>query len=247
MRQSTLDGVPENGIHVAILMDGNGRWAAARDWPRSVGHRAGVEAVRRVVDAAPALGIRTLTLFAFSADNWRRPADEVGSLFGLLETYLYREALSAPSHDRRIRVMGRRDRLPAALLSAIETVEAATANGRKLDVRVAIDYSAREAILRASCWMVSSTEVSQKEFARRLGQVTNGDEPVPDVDLIIRTGGEKRLSDFLLWESAYAELVFTPRMWPDFDADDLDAAVQEFYSRNRRFGGAPVEATTSFA
>lgn len=240
MRKSTLYVVPPPGLHVAILMDGNGRWAETRGLQRSAGHRAGVEAVRRIVGAAPALGIDTLTLFAFSANNWLRPADEVGSLFGLLESYFFAQALHAGEHDVRINIIGRRDRLPSALVSAIEAVEAATARHGSLDLRIAVDYSARDAMLRAACWMMSSIEVTQREFSRRIGQVTHAPQDSPDVDLLIRTGGEQRLSDFLLWECAYAELHFTERMWPDFDADDLAAAVREYRARDRRFGRAPV-------
>jgi undecaprenyl diphosphate synthase len=247
MKSSTLFIVPPQGIHVAILMDGNGRWAEMRGLPRSAGHRAGVEAVRRVVRAAPALGIQTLTLFAFSSSNWQRSPGEVGSLFGLLESYLFGEALRAGEHDVRIRVIGRRDRLPSSLVAAIEAVEVATEDASGLDLRIAIDYSAREAILQAACWMVSSTEVTQKEFSRRLAQVTHAPGPSRDVDLLIRTGGEQRLSDFLLWECAYAEMYFTERMWPDFNAVDMEAAIHDFQSRDRRFGRTAVPVPSVLA
>lgn len=245
MTPSTLHIVPPPGIHAAILMDGNGRWAEMRGLPRSAGHRAGAEAVRRVVEAAPDAGIRTLTLFAFSTNNWQRSPEEVGALFGVLETYLHREALRADEHGVRINVIGRRDRLPSALVTAIETAESATERNCDLSLRIALDYSARDAMLRAACWMVSSTEVTQQEFSRRLGQVTHSQEASPDVDLLIRTGGEQRLSDFLLWECAYAELYFTDRMWPDFDAADLAAAVHEYRARDRRFGRVPVSIRTA--
>lgn len=245
MTPSTLHIVPPPGIHAAILMDGNGRWAEMRGLPRSAGHRAGAEAVRRVVEAAPDAGIRTLTLFAFSTNNWQRSPEEVGALFGVLETYLHREALRADEHGVRINVIGRRDRLPSALVTAIEAAESATERNCDLSLRIALDYSARDAMLRAACWMVSSTEVTQQEFSRRLGQVTYSQEASPDVDLLIRTGGEQRLSDFLLWECAYAELYFTDRMWPDFDAADLAAAVHEYRARDRRFGRVPVNIRTA--
>lgn len=245
MTPSTLHIVPPPGIHAAILMDGNGRWAEMRGLPRSAGHRAGAEAVRRIVEAAPDAGIRTLTLFAFSTNNWQRSPEEVGALFGVLETYLHRESLRADENGVRINVIGRRDRLPSALVTAIETAESATERNCDLSLRIALDYSAREAMLRAACWMVSSTEVTQQEFSRRLGQVTHTPEASPDVDLLIRTGGEQRLSDFLLWESAYAELYFTDRMWPDFDAADLAAAVREYRARDRRFGRVPVSIRTA--
>ena len=245
MRESTLYIVPPKRLHVAILMDGNGRWAAARGLPRSAGHRAGVESVRRVLRAAPALGIGTFTLFAFSSSNWQRDPQEVGALFGLLEKFFFSEALRASEHHVRITAIGRRDRLPSTLLSAIEDVEAATAENTGLDLRIAVDYSAREAMLRTACWMVSSTEVTQREFSRRLAEVTHAPETSPDVDLLIRTGGEQRLSDFLLWECANAELHFTARMWPDFTAADLEAAMRDFRSRDRRFGRVPADGVVS--
>jgi undecaprenyl diphosphate synthase len=231
-------------LHVAILLDGNGRWAASRGLPRAEGHRAGMAAVRRVVRAAPDLGIGTLTLYAFSSNNWERPTGEVNSLLGLLETYLRNDAAECASQGIRLHVIGRRDRIPRSLVDAIEAAERATAGGRTLDLRIALDYSSRDAILRAACWMVSSLEVSDKEFARRLGQVTHAGGPMSDVDLLIRTGGERRLSDFLLWECAYAELLFTPRMWPEFEAGDLAAAVKDFLGRERRFGRLPEAAAS---
>ncbi|HKW87705.1 MAG TPA: di-trans,poly-cis-decaprenylcistransferase [Candidatus Acidoferrales bacterium] len=245
MTPSTLHIVPPPGIHAAILMDGNGRWAEMRGLPRSAGHRAGAEAVRRVVEAAPDAGIRMLTLFAFSTNNWQRSPEEVGALFGVLETYLHREALRADDHGVRISIIGRRDRLPNALITAIDAAESATERNCDLSLRIALDYSSRDAVLRAACWMVSSTEVTQQEFSRRLGQVTHSSETSPDVDLLIRTGGEKRLSDFLLWECAYAELYFTDRMWPDFGAADLAAAVHEYRARDRRFGRVPISVPTA--
>lgn len=243
MKESTLYVVPNKLLHVAILMDGNGRWAASRGLPRSAGHRSGVEAVRRIVRAAPHLGIGTLTLFAFSSDNWQRDPQEVGALFGLLEKFFFTEAFRAHEHNMRISIIGRRDRLPSTLLAAIESVQSATAQNTGLDLRIAVDYSAREALLRTACWMISSREITQHEFSRRLADVTHARDRSPDVDLLIRTGGEQRLSDFLLWECAYAELHFTDRMWPDFTAADLEAAVGDFRSRDRRFGA--VSATVA--
>jgi len=232
-------------LHVAILLDGNGRWAAARGLPRHEGHRAGVAAVRRILRAAPSLGIGTLTLYAFSSNNWERPAGEVVSLLALLEDFLRNEAAECAAGNVRLRVIGRRDRIPRSLVDAIESAERMTAAGRALELRIALDYSSREAILRAACWMLSSLEISDREFARRLGEVTHGGRPAPDVDLLIRTGGERRLSDFMLWECAYAELHFTPRMWPEFDAADLAAAVEDFLGRERRFGRLPETAAAS--
>jgi undecaprenyl diphosphate synthase len=208
-------------------MDGNGRWAVARGLPRIAGHVAGVEAVRRTVEAAPPAGIGVLTLFAFSSDNWRRPPEEVQALMQLLAAYLESETGRCVANGVRLEVIGRRDRLDAALAAAIERAEASTAAGDRLRLRVALDYSGRDAILaaaRAAC------DLSFGAVANALG---------PVVDLLIRTGGERRLSDFLLWESAYAELIFTRTMWPDFDSTGLEAAVHEFRSRQRRFGAVP--------
>ena len=213
-------------------MDGNGRWATARGMPRIAGHRAGAEALRRTVEAAPNLGIGTLTIYAFSSDNWRRPGEEVSALMRLFRSYLRNEEAKCIENGIRISVIGRRDRLPRMLLPAIESVEAASAQGAALHLRIAVDYSARDAILRAA--QACGKGATREEFGAALGG--------PDVDLLIRTGGEQRLSDFLLWECAYAELIFTARMWPDFDASDLAAAVAEFHSRDRRFGAVPVAA-----
>ncbi len=223
-------------LHVAIIPDGNGRWASLRGRPRAEGYEAGAEAVRRVVAAAPVLCMDTLTLFAFSSDNWQRPAGEVETLLRVFEDFLAEQACSTAAPRPRITVIGRRDRIPAGLRHAIEMAEAATAETDGLWLRLAIDYSSRDAILRAACRMYTAMEISRESFARRLGPALPEEDATPDVDLLIRTGGEQRLSDFLLWECAYAELYFTPRMWPDFDAADLAAALAEFRSRERRFG-----------
>src|SRR5262245_33375799 len=204
--------------HTAIIMDGNGRWAQARGLPRTAGHRAGTTAVRRVVEAAPSLGITALTLYAFSADNWQRPRAEVQSLMRLLRTYLSSEAAQCIKQGVRLEVIGRRDRLSPAVRAAIAAAERATAGGATLHLRLAIDYSARYAIARAEA-------------------------ALPDVDLLVRTGGEQRLSDFLLRECAYAELYFTPCAWPDFDGETLGEAVAEFARRQRRFGGLSAVAS----
>ncbi|HEX8458218.1 MAG TPA: di-trans,poly-cis-decaprenylcistransferase [Pyrinomonadaceae bacterium] len=239
----------EDGLHVAIIMDGNGRWARARGLARTAGHRAGAQVVRRVVEAAPACGIGTLTLYAFSSDNWGRPSREVSLLMRLLKHYLSAETERLVKHGVRLSVVGRRDRLSLPLRAAIETAERKTASGRALRLRLAVDYSAREAILRAAKVLTSerrsSSTVTREEFASVLGRALNDDAPARDVDLLIRTGGEQRVSDFLLWESAYAELYFTRRMWPDFTADDLASAVAEFHGRERRFGGVPLAGTTT--
>jgi undecaprenyl diphosphate synthase len=223
-------------------MDGSGRWAAARGLPRSAGHLEGVEAVRRAVQAAPRLGIGTLTLHAFSSDNWQRPSCEVRELMSIFEGFLRSSVAEWVKAGIRTSVMGRRDRLEPALIAAIEAAEAATLEGRRLHLRLAIDYSAREAILCAARSLANCAEATPVEFARLLAAGEQGGPPVPDLDLLIRTGGEQRLSDFMLWECAYAELVFTDRMWPDFDAADLEAAVLEFRSRHRRFGRVPATA-----
>jgi undecaprenyl diphosphate synthase len=220
-------------LHVGIIMDGNGRWATRRQLTRLHGHRAGVEAIRRVVEAAPHQDVGTLTLYAFSSDNWRRPQAEVTALMALLRSYLADEVESLVRNGVRLTVIGRRDRLPFGLADAIADAEAATAAGDVLHLRVAIDYSARDAILNAAAQAGGLRNLTRASFA---GLVT-GEPGLRDVDLVIRTSGEKRLSDFLLWESAYAELHFTERMWPDFGAEDLADALKSFHGRERRFGG----------
>lgn len=197
-------------MHVAIILDGNGRWAAARGWPRLAGHRAGADAVRRTVEAAPQHGISTLTLYAFSSDNWKRPAPEVRGLMKLLRSYLRSEVDRLREQSVRLTFIGRRDRLSPDLAQALSDAEHWTAAGSRLHLRIAIDYSARH--------QIASGEIG------------------PDVDLLIRTGGEQRLSDFLLWECAYAELLFLPLAWPEFGAPHLAAAIADFHQRDRRFG-----------
>ncbi|MBI3666450.1 MAG: di-trans,poly-cis-decaprenylcistransferase [Acidobacteria bacterium] len=239
MERSLCPDPAPPGLHVAIIMDGNGRWAAARGRPRLEGHRAGADAVRRVVEAAPGQGIGTLTLYAFSADNWGRPTAEVAGLLELFRAYLEAEADRCVAHGICMKVIGRRDRLPSGLRQAVERVEALTVRGRTMRLRLAVDYSARDAILQAARGLHAAPATSRQQFALLLGEAIHSGSSAPDVDLLIRTGGEQRLSDFLLWESAYAELVFTRRMWPDFDAADLEAAVREFQGRERRFGLLP--------
>ncbi len=266
----TAQSKERDGLHVAIIMDGNGRWATRRGLPRAAGHRAGVAAVRRVVEHAPELGIRTLTLYAFSADNWRRPSGEVQTIFWLLRAYLRLEREKLRRSGARLEAIGRRDRIPQALLNEILGTESATARCGRLHLRVAIDYSSRDAITLAAA-RVANTLADDKDFdvcssgakapmnygARNVRAEARTLPPVDalrpmvtealtadcgEVDLLIRTGGEKRLSDFLLWESAYAELHFTDRMWPEFDAADLEAAVTDFRRRQRRFGAVPEAA-----
>jgi len=216
-------------------MDGNGRWATRRGLSRLRGHEAGVEAIRRVVEAAPDQGVGTLTLYAFSTDNWRRPKAEVAALMALLRFYLANEVESLRKNGVRLKVIGRRDRLPDGIAAMIARAEEATSRGETLNLRVAVDYSSRDAILNAAAKLAGITEPTRELFS----QLVTGEAGLRDVDLIIRTSGEKRLSDFLLWEGAYAELHFTERMWPEFDAGDLAAALASFHRRERRFGGLP--------
>ena len=224
MTQSTL--------HIAIIMDGNGRWAQGRSLPRTAGHRAGADAVRRVVEAAPELGIGVLTLYAFSSDNWRRPAAEVETLMRLLRSYLRSEVEKMRGNGVRLSFIGRRDRLNPVLVSMINSAEDATRAGRKLHLRIALDYSSRDAIVAAARSMAETGEFTRDAFARQIDS--------PDVDLLIRTSGEKRVSDYLLWEIAYAEFHFTTCHWPDFGKQELAEAVREFQTRERRYGGLPA-------
>ena len=286
MTQSALSGgVPPSGLHVAIIMDGNGRWAQARGRPREYGHRQGTVAVRRVVEAAPDLGVSALTLYTFSSDNWKRPVEEVVLLMGLLGSYLRSEREALTEKGVRLIVIGRRDRLDPALLTEIDATEAATSGGARLLLRLAIDYSSRDLMVRALRSVAAAAaaagragdlrvaggaglagaaglaggaglvreageaapageagppELEREQFAAHLGHAMHALGPAPDVDLLIRTGGERRLSDFLLWECAYAELLFTARMWPDFDGRDLAEAVNDYRARDRRFGNVSV-------
>jgi undecaprenyl diphosphate synthase len=222
-------------LHVGIIMDGNGRWATRRGLPRTAGHHAGIQTVRRVMEAAPDLGVATLTLFAFSSDNWRRPDQEVRTLMALLRQYLRAELRRLVDSGTRLTVIGRRDRLPDGLSDEIAEAERASASGTRLTLRIAIDYSSRDAIANAATYWLADRTPSRVAFGRLLaGRSCDANA---DVDLLIRSGGEKRLSDFLLWESAYAELRFVDTLWPDFGAADLAAAIADFHRRERRFGG----------
>lgn len=215
--------------HTALILDGNGRWAERRGLARLAGHRAGAAAVRRTVEAARAIGLPVVTLYAFSSDNWRRPAGEIDGLFVLLRDYLSSEAERLRDNGVRLTVIGRRDRLPAHVREAIEACERATAAGTALDLRIAVDYSSREAIARAARRISPRSSNPSADLEALLGG--------PPVDLLVRTGGERRLSDFLLWECAYAELVFLDVAWPDFARGHLEEALGEFARRQRRFGG----------
>jgi undecaprenyl diphosphate synthase len=224
MKQSTF--------HCAIIMDGNGRWAEERGRPRADGHRAGALAVERTVEAAPALGITDLTLYAFSSDNWKRPRREVALLMRLFEQYLREQTERCIREGVRVNVIGRRDRLAAQLVRSVEESEQATSHGERLMLRIAVDYSSRDSIVRAA----ANPSLTRDEFSAQLSAACHSREAMPDVDLLIRTGREHRLSDFLLWEASYAELVFPDVMWPDFSERDFAAAVSEFRRRTRRFG-----------
>ncbi len=224
------------GLHVAIIMDGNGRWAQARSRRREWGHREGARAVRRVVEASPDLGINVLTLYAFSSDNWQRPKREVSLLMKLFRRYLKSEVDELKAEGVRLQVIGRRDRLEPDLVRLIEEAEATTASERRLTLRLAVDYSSRDLLVSAVREAAAGTDLDRASVSVLLGKAMHSDGPAADVDLLIRTGGEKRLSDFLLWECAYAELVFTDRMWPDFHGEALATAVSDFAGRDRRFG-----------
>ena len=235
MQSQRRSAVPR---HVAIIMDGNGRWATRRGLARAQGHEAGMHAVRRTAEAAAAAGVQTLTLFAFSSANWKRPAGEVSNLMRLFRLYLRADLQRLKDSGVRLSIIGRRDRLGEDLNLQIAQVEAVTASGRALHLRIAIDYPARDCIARAAASAQATPERLGALIARAAGPEGEGLE---EVDLLIRTGGEKRLSDFLLWEAAYAELWFTDRMWPEFGATDLQAAMDEFSGRNRTFGMVPED------
>ena len=221
----------QSNLHVAIIMDGNGRWATGRGLPRIAGHSAGAETLRRIVEAAPDCGIGLLTVYAFSSDNWKRPQVEVDALMALLACYLSSETERCLANGIRMSIIGRRDRLPDSLRASIDEVERETRHCNLLQLRLAIDYSARDAILNAS-ELAAGEHVTRERFEALLGETR-------PVDILIRTGGEQRLSDFLLWECAYAELIFTNRMWPDFTPCDLQRAIRQYARRERRFGGLP--------
>jgi undecaprenyl diphosphate synthase len=220
-----------DNLHLAIIMDGNGRWATRRGLPRIAGHSAGAETLRRIVEAAPDCGIGALTVYAFSSDNWSRPRVEVDGLMALLARYLAAERPRCRANGVRMSIIGRRDRLPDSLRASIDDAEHETRQCNLLQLRLAIDYSARDAIVVASN-RAAGEQITRERFEELLGESR-------PVDILIRTGGEQRLSDFLLWECAYAELIFTNRMWPDFSPLDLQRAVQQYARRERRFGGIP--------
>ena len=237
-----LSQAAPNSLHVAIISDGNGRWASAQGLPRCAGHRAGAAAARKIIAAAPRLGVTTLTFFALSSANWQRPASEVRAILNVLHEYLLVETSRCIEEQIRLSVIGRRDRLPRALREAIVDCEAATAAGNRLHLCLAIDYSARESIYLAACRFYKVTQLSTDAFSNVLAEVHRGSST--EVDLVIRTGGEQRLSDFLLWESAFAELIFLSKRWPDFTVGDFEACIQEFHGRERTRGALPRQAAS---
>ncbi|MGE0120693.1 MAG: isoprenyl transferase [Dongiaceae bacterium] len=228
-------------LHVAIIMDGNGRWAKARALPRTVGHQRGAEAVRRTVRGSAELGISYLTLFGFSSENWKRSAAEIDDLMSLLRFYLRSEIAELDRNGVRIRVIGDRARLAGDIVKLIDEAESRTRGNARLNLTVALSYGGRSEITLAARRLaqavrageLAAEDIDEDAFARRLLTVD-----IPDPDLVIRTSGEKRISNFLLWQSAYAELIFLDRLWPDFTKDDLESAIREFQSRDRRYGAA---------
>jgi undecaprenyl diphosphate synthase len=232
-----------SGLHIGIIMDGNGRWANLRGKPRWRGHLAGVDSVRDAVRASPDLGIATLTLYAFSSDNWKRPPAEVGRLFWLLREYCRRERAELIEKGVRVSAIGRRDKIPTSALASLEQLEHDTQGGGTLHLRLAIDYSSRWIIARAAAELarkvergtLAPDEISTEALGVRIS------EGVPQLDLLIRTAGEQRLSDFMLWEAAYAEFYFTGTLWPDFRRSDLAIALSEFGNRERKFGALPKQ------
>lgn len=237
------DGGPHSGDlpqHVAIIMDGNGRWAASRSLPRAVGHERGVEALRKTVEAAQHMGLTHMTVFSFSTENWRRPVSEVNALFALLKAYVRRDLDRLDREGVRIRVLGRRAGLPRDIQELVVKAETRTRNNSKFNLCIAFNYGGREEIVRAAQAMAvdiasgkrAAGEVTEQVLAEYLD--TAG---LPDPDLVIRTSGECRLSNFLIWQSAYAELVFMDVLWPDFNGERLREAIAEYQHRERRFGG----------
>ncbi|MCR9255027.1 MAG: isoprenyl transferase [Alphaproteobacteria bacterium] len=233
------DQQPRQARHVAIIMDGNGRWAQQRGLPRVFGHRQGADAVREVVKAAPDLGIRYLTLFAFSSENWCRPRDEVVELMGLLRRYLRKEVAELNANGVRLRAIGDRSRLDRDILDLINHAEALTAGNDTLDLMIALNYGAKNELVdacRALAHEVAEGKIDPSAIDADLLTARLQTADIPDPDLIIRTSGEQRLSNFLLWQAAYSELMFVDTLWPDFTAGDLSAAVGEYRRRDRRYG-----------
>jgi undecaprenyl diphosphate synthase len=226
--------------HVAVIMDGNGRWAQARGLPRTEGHRRGVEALRRTVKAAHALGVRHLTVYSFSTENWRRPATEVSFLFGLFKRYVQHDLADLHASNVRVRMIGDRAGTPADILDLVDQAERLTRDNTALDLVIAFNYGARDEIARAVNRLMAARTAAGAETApitvESLSSALDTAD-IPDPDLVIRTSGEQRLSNFLLWQAAYAEFVFLPVLWPDFDQAALAAAIAEYHGRDRRYGG----------
>ncbi len=243
---SCADGVrPGHPLHVAIIPGGSARWAELRGLARAAGFGFGVQALRRLVRAAPACGIGTLSVLGFSAGDWSRPRSEVEYLFNLLKEFLLEEAPRYARRGVRVEVFGRRERIPATLRAAIETAERATASCHRLRFRLAVDYSAREAVLRAACRLYTALEISPDAFRRLLAGAAHHNSAPPDVDLLIHTGGEKRLDDFLLWECAAAEIQFSRKLWPEFTGEDLRTTVARLRVPFRTAGRLPALAAAS--
>jgi undecaprenyl diphosphate synthase len=231
------------GPHLAVIMDGNGRWATAHGMSRPAGHEAGLRTARNIVEAAVRQGVGTLTLYAFSADNWKRPGREVTALMRLFRRALLGEAKRCLKNGVRLTILGRRDRLPSSLRHTVEEAESLTLGGSRMHLRVAIDYSSRDVMLRAAA-ALHGEHPSREEFPALLARLDPDPLPAREVDLLIRTGGEQRLSDFLLWECAYAEFRFEKKMWPDYNEEDLAEGLADFRSRSRRFGLAPEQVAS---
>jgi undecaprenyl diphosphate synthase len=221
--------------HIAIIMDGNGRWAKRRLLPRAAGHRAGVEAVRRVTRAARALGIEALTLYAFSSENWRRPAEEIGDLMGLLRLFIRSDLAELQRENVRLRILGDFRRFPQDVVSLIDDALERTAANTGPILAIALNYGAQAELVRAARRLAERLPPEEIDEAAIEGELETRE--LPPLDLLIRTSGEHRLSNFLLWQAAYAELLFVDTLWPDFGPDDLSAAVSAFGQRQRRFGG----------
>jgi undecaprenyl diphosphate synthase len=232
--------------HIAIIMDGNGRWAAERGLPRAEGHRQGVESVRRTVEAAIELGVTHLTLFSFSSENWTRPKQEINDLFGLLRRFIHRDLADLHKNGVKIRVIGAREGLEPDLLRMIDDAIELTKDNTALNLTIAFNYGARDEIARAARRVaedvargsLAAQDVTEQRFASYLDTAA-----LPDPDLLIRTSGERRLSNFLLWQLAYAEFVFVDVYWPDFSREQLEAAIAEYQRRSRRFGGTSARST----
>lgn len=223
-------------MHVAIIMDGNGRWATKRGLPRTAGHIEGAKAVRTAVEVAARAGIDTLTIYAFSSANWARPATEIAALMRLFGQYLFTETRRCVEQSIRINVIGRRDRLSDSLIKSIEQSERLSAGGTGMQLRIAVDYSSQHSILEAARRAARGADLDTAAFRRLLNEVDHSLQPASDVDLLIRTGSEQRLSDFMLWECAFAELYFTDCLWPDFDEQRFRSALEDYAGRQRRFG-----------